>query len=219
MAAAAPSGLNWYVAGNLFADDGWRDDSPSDVGQLFGKLGWHQTHADTSLSIGYADNSLTGNGLQEQRFLDRDFASVYTKPDETDNRATFLNLTTRHDWSQTIELQRQRVLPAHSDQHVQRRHQRRLTRSGGVSAECRGSGGARRGGLHRISDQRRECVQHAVSVLALHRQRPAPGRAGREVQRAAESQPHVPAQLRPVGSGHLAGLAAGRQRPHRRRRL
>jgi outer membrane receptor protein involved in Fe transport len=96
------SGLNWYVAGNLFADDGWRDDSPSRVGQAFGKLGWHQTDRDTSLSIGYADNSLTGNGLQEQRFLDRDFASVYTRPDDTDNRATFLNLTTRRDWSPTM---------------------------------------------------------------------------------------------------------------------
>ena len=59
--------------------------------------GWHEANDDTSLSVGYADNSLTGNGLQEQRFLDRDYASVYTKPDETDNRATFLNLTTRHD--------------------------------------------------------------------------------------------------------------------------
>ena len=36
---AAPTGLNWYLAGNLFAEDGWRDDSPSDVRQLFGKLG------------------------------------------------------------------------------------------------------------------------------------------------------------------------------------
>lgn len=96
------SGVHWYVAGNLFAEDGWREDSPSNVGQLFGKLGWHRTDAETSLSVGYADTSLTGNGLQEQRFLDRDFASVYTKPDDTDNRATFLNLTTRHDWSTTL---------------------------------------------------------------------------------------------------------------------
>ena len=36
------SGLHWYVAGNLFAEDGWRDDSPSTVGQIFGKLGWHR---------------------------------------------------------------------------------------------------------------------------------------------------------------------------------
>ena len=58
--------------------------------------------AETALSVGYADNALTGNGLQEQRFLDRDYCSVYTKPDETDNRSTFLNLTTRRDWSRTL---------------------------------------------------------------------------------------------------------------------
>jgi outer membrane receptor protein involved in Fe transport len=98
------SGLNWYLAGNLFAEDGWRDDSPSNVGQLFGKLGWHQAKANTSLSIGYADNSLTGNGLQEQRFLDRDFASVYTKPDNTDNRAVLVNLTTRREVKPTLSL-------------------------------------------------------------------------------------------------------------------
>jgi len=96
------SGLNWYLAGNLFAEDGWRDDSPSKVGQLFGKLGWHETKGVTSLSVGYADNSINGNGLQEQRFLERDFASVYTKPDETKNRATLLNLTTRRDWKSTL---------------------------------------------------------------------------------------------------------------------
>ena len=46
--------------------------------------------------MGHADNSLNGNGLQEQGFLDREYASVYTKPDTTKNRSTFLNFTTRH---------------------------------------------------------------------------------------------------------------------------
>src|SRR5262249_26876552 len=98
------AGLNWYLAGNLFAEDGWRDDSPSKVGQLFGKLGWHEAKGGTSLSIGYADDSLNGNGLQEQRFLARDYASVYTKPDETRNRATFLNLMTHREWSKTLSV-------------------------------------------------------------------------------------------------------------------
>ena len=44
-AAGAPAGLHWYLAGNLFAEDGWRDDSPSDVAQLFGKLGWQRAAA------------------------------------------------------------------------------------------------------------------------------------------------------------------------------
>ena len=32
-------GVNWYVTGNRFHERGWRAASPSDVGQLFGKVG------------------------------------------------------------------------------------------------------------------------------------------------------------------------------------
>ena len=96
------SGLNWYVAGNLFREDGWRDDSPSDVRQIFGKIGWQRTANELFASVGYADNSLNGNALQEPGFLDRDYASVYTKPDITDNRSTFLNVTGRRALNDTI---------------------------------------------------------------------------------------------------------------------
>src|ERR1700730_16891661 len=51
-------GLNWYVAGNLFHEDGWRIASPSDVRQVFGKLGWQGAKATVALSFAYADNSL-----------------------------------------------------------------------------------------------------------------------------------------------------------------
>ena len=37
---SAARGINWYLAGSLFGEDGWRDDSPSDVRQIFGKIGW-----------------------------------------------------------------------------------------------------------------------------------------------------------------------------------
>ena len=63
--------------------------------QVFGKLGWRRDRGDVSVTLAYADNSLTGNGLQEIGFLDRDYSSVYTKPDKTDNRSTFLNVTAR----------------------------------------------------------------------------------------------------------------------------
>jgi len=96
------SGIDWYVTGNLFAEDGWRDDSPSDVAQVFGKLGFRRVRGDVSVTLAYADNSLNGNGLQEIGFLDRDFSSVYTKPDETDNRSVFLNVQGRRTISNTI---------------------------------------------------------------------------------------------------------------------
>ena len=103
MAAAAASGCNWYVAGNLFAEDGWRDESPSERRPAVRQAGLapDATH-DTALSVGYADNALTGNGLQEQRFLERDFASVYTKPDETDNRVDVRQSDDAARWSRTV---------------------------------------------------------------------------------------------------------------------
>jgi outer membrane receptor protein involved in Fe transport len=89
-------GLDWYVNANLFKERGWRDDSPSDVRQLFGKLGWHDGTTDLKLTLSHADNQLYGNGLQEQSLLAANRASVYTIPDTTQNRSTLLNLTASH---------------------------------------------------------------------------------------------------------------------------
>ena len=98
------NGLHWYVAGNLFSEDGWRDDSPSDVRQAFGKVGWQRPQHELAVGAGFSNNALNGNGLQEQALLDRDYASVYTKPDITRNRSTLLNVTTRHTVSGRLSL-------------------------------------------------------------------------------------------------------------------
>ncbi len=95
-------GLDWYVNANRFKERGWRDDSPSDVRQLFGKLGWHDGRTDLKLTLAHADNQLNGNGLQEQRLLANDRASVYTKPDITQNRSTLLNLTASHSFNDEL---------------------------------------------------------------------------------------------------------------------
>jgi outer membrane receptor protein involved in Fe transport len=101
---AVSKGFNWYVAGNLFAEDGWRDDSPSDVRQIFGKVGWHRDSGDVTVSVGHANNSLTGNGLQDFRLLDPDYSSIYTKPDTTDNRSTMLNVSARRQFNTRLSL-------------------------------------------------------------------------------------------------------------------
>ena len=86
------AGTHWYITGNKFRERGWRNDSPSDVSQLFAKLGRRTGDTDIALTASLADTSLNGNGLQEQRFLERDRASVYTKPDNTKNRSALFNL-------------------------------------------------------------------------------------------------------------------------------
>jgi outer membrane receptor protein involved in Fe transport len=95
-------GLNWYVAGNLLHEDGWRIKSPSDVRQMFSKLGWQSARTIINFSFAYADNYLTGNGLQEQRFLPRDYASGYTYGDTTSNRSPFFNLRVRRAISSAL---------------------------------------------------------------------------------------------------------------------
>ena len=89
-------GLHWFVTGNVFNEDGWREASPSRVRQMFGKLGWKDGPTDVALTMSHADNALTGNGMQEERMLANDYSSVYTKPDETHNRSTLLNLAGKH---------------------------------------------------------------------------------------------------------------------------
>lgn len=96
------TGLHWYLAGNLFHEDGWRVASPSDVRQVFGKVGWQGAQSAVALSAAYADNALTGNGLQEQRFLARDYASGYTLGDVTSDRSPSVNLSARHVASKTV---------------------------------------------------------------------------------------------------------------------
>jgi outer membrane receptor protein involved in Fe transport len=93
----ASSQFHWYLAGTLFAEDGWRDESPSDVRQIFGKVGWARDRGSLAVTLGHADNSLNGNGLQEFRLLERDYASIYTKPDTTNNRSTLINVSGRRD--------------------------------------------------------------------------------------------------------------------------
>ena len=98
------AGLHWYTAGNLFREDGWRQFSPSEVRQAFGKLGWVRGKTSLAVSFGYADNWLAGNGLQDTRFLPRDYTSVYTVPDFTWNRSPSAILNLRHALTSNLTL-------------------------------------------------------------------------------------------------------------------
>jgi len=90
------SGLHWFMTSHVFNENGWREASPSQVRQAFGKLGWKNGATDVALSLSHANNALTGNGIQEEHMLANDYRSVYTKPDETSNRSTMVNLAGKH---------------------------------------------------------------------------------------------------------------------------
>jgi outer membrane receptor protein involved in Fe transport len=103
-AAPGGQGWHWYLTGSGFRESGWRDASPTRLGQLFGKLGWTDRRTDVSLSAALAPSRMSGNGLQEQRLLARDYASVYTMPDQTRNHARLFNLAASHAVSDELQL-------------------------------------------------------------------------------------------------------------------
>ena len=76
--------LGYYVTGNLMAEDGWRNFSPSRIRSLFGKLSWHRESLNIDASLTMADNRLQGNGAAPVELLDDDRSAVFTHPDITD---------------------------------------------------------------------------------------------------------------------------------------
>lgn len=96
-------GLDWFTTATTYREDGWRDDSPSRVGQLFGKLGWKNAKSDAALTYTYANNALVGNGLQQEQLLAQRYNSVFTKPDNTDNVASVFNLRGATELSSSVK--------------------------------------------------------------------------------------------------------------------
>jgi outer membrane receptor protein involved in Fe transport len=96
------TGFNWYFAGTGFHESGWRFDSPSDVRQGFGKLGWRTPKTDLALTMTFAYNTLTGNGIQDYRVLQENYSSVYSIPDVINNRSPSVNFSARHSFSNNL---------------------------------------------------------------------------------------------------------------------
>ena len=91
---------DWYVAGTLFDEDGWRDYSSSEVRQLFGKFGREKADTDFDVSVMVADNDLNGTQALPVSFLDNR-AQAYTWPDQNINKLFFVNAKGSHFLSAT----------------------------------------------------------------------------------------------------------------------
>ncbi|MET0535773.1 MAG: TonB-dependent receptor [Steroidobacter sp.] len=98
------TGVYWYATANQLDDDGWRDDSPTEARQAFAKLGWRNDATDIALTGAYADTDLTGNGLQDLQLLRQDYASVYTKPDNTRNESSLFNVVVTHKFTEQVSV-------------------------------------------------------------------------------------------------------------------
>jgi iron complex outermembrane recepter protein len=93
-----------FVAANIFDENGWRDNSPSKVNQIFGKGEWRNENMNISLSSLYVGNDLVGNGLIPYELYQDNPKSVFTSPDETKNRLLQFQISGAFNVSDTFNI-------------------------------------------------------------------------------------------------------------------
>jgi outer membrane receptor protein involved in Fe transport len=96
--------FDYFFSGNWFTEEGFRDFSQGDVGQLFGKLGYLAGPHDLTLSLSYVNNRLTGNGPLPESRLARDRSAVFTHPDRFAPELWFINGEYRRDLGSGLAL-------------------------------------------------------------------------------------------------------------------
>ncbi len=98
--------VDYFIAGNYFDEDGWRDASPSKVKQIFSKLGWQNDTSRLELSYTGADNNMIGNGLIQEELINglNSRKVINTSPDQTENTLSFFNLNGSHFINEATQL-------------------------------------------------------------------------------------------------------------------
>ena len=82
----------WYLMGSYFDEDGWRDDSPSRATNFYGTLSWRGDAGSLDLHLGHGDTDLTGNGAAPIEALNQHYESIFTGPDNTQNKLDLASL-------------------------------------------------------------------------------------------------------------------------------
>jgi len=101
---SADNAIDYFISGNYFDEDGWRDASPTEVKQVFGKVGWQNESSRLELSYTGADNNMIGNGLIQKELVE-EFGreTINTKPDQTKNTLSFFNLNGSHWFNDDVQ--------------------------------------------------------------------------------------------------------------------
>lgn len=87
--------VDYFVAGNVFHEDGWRDHSNTNVKQLFSKVGWQNETSDLDLTMLLADNEMHGTQGLPLSMLGNP-KQAYSWPDSIGNRLAMFNLKGSH---------------------------------------------------------------------------------------------------------------------------
>ena len=84
--------FDYYVYGNYFDTNGYRDYTQSKIQQVFGKVGYQTADFDADLSYTFADNNLWAGQTMPVAMLESSRKLAYTWPDITANNLNAVNL-------------------------------------------------------------------------------------------------------------------------------
>ena len=87
-----------------FAEQGWRDYSPSAAKQALGTFSWQGDRGNLDLTLASNDNDLRGNGPAPIQLLQKDRSAIYTHPDQTVTRLFFAELAGNYALTDKVEL-------------------------------------------------------------------------------------------------------------------
>ena len=96
--------LGYFVTASHFEEDGWRNYSPTEAQQIFGKLTSVGELARVDVSLTRIDTDLVGNGTAPEDLLEIDRAAIFTHPDHTENTLTMLGVNAEQTVSANITL-------------------------------------------------------------------------------------------------------------------
>jgi outer membrane receptor protein involved in Fe transport len=94
----------WYLMGNHFEEDGWREHSPSRATNFYGTLSWRGEAASLDFHLGHGDSNLTGNGAAPIEEIAADYNAIFTAPDNTKNGLDLASLQGSFDFSDVTKL-------------------------------------------------------------------------------------------------------------------
>ncbi len=110
-------GYHSFIAATGFREDGWRDYSSGNLGNVFAKIGRQQNDSNWDLSLLVGKSSMLGNGLlpstnygtdgegtPQSGMYETNRKWIYTHPDRTENQLTMLNFNLQRMLDSSTEL-------------------------------------------------------------------------------------------------------------------
>jgi len=107
-----------YVAAQGLDENGWRQKSPTDLGRFYGDIGWRNEATELHLVVSAATTRVGAAAATPIQLLARDWKSVYTTPQTTQNDMGLVALNGKHALSETWSVQGNVYIRGFQQSHV-----------------------------------------------------------------------------------------------------